>query len=208
MITFLFALSLACGVPEPSLADHEIRQALNGNLPMNRQAIVETFGSQRADLSTEPSTDGSTSYRVWVDPMYDHDCFERRVVETLSDARSWPNLRQASGIEVPQFWVTLVAPGATCAKPELMSASCAYGTGDGTGIVRLNSLRWLRGHGYLTPTLEQSRTINHEVGHILGHDHVDCTVMGWTPWRSESGWWPKWDVEHDTCDPVVWPAGA
>jgi hypothetical protein len=203
VITFLFALSLACGVPEPSLADHEIRQALDGNLPMDRQARVETFGSHRVEwFPVEPSTDGTTSYRVWVDPMYDHDCFEQRVVETLSDDRSWPNLRLADENEAPQFWVTLVAPGAACGSAKMMMASCAFTT---DRIIRMNALRWVRGYGHYSLEEEQSMVLNHEVGHILGFGHSDCSLMGTPKWVSGAGW-PKWDTEWDNCDPSVWPS--
>jgi hypothetical protein len=193
MITFLFALSLACGAPEqPILADHEIRQALDGNLPMNRAAIVETFGSHRVEwFPIEPSTDGTTSYRVWVDPMYDHTCFEQRVAETLSDERSWPNLRLAGENEVPQFWVTLVAPGATCAHAEIINLSCANSNNQ---VIRINSLRWMRGSGRLPLNDDRNHIVNHEVGHILGHGHEGCgSVMA-----------PFYQVPEE-CSLEAWP---
>jgi hypothetical protein len=172
---------------------------------MNRQAVVETFGSQRVEwFPTEPSTDGTISYRVWVDPMYDQDCFTRRVVDTLSDERSWPGLRLAGRNETPQFWVTLVAPGAACGSAKMMMASCAFSA---TSTVRINALRWVRGYGHLTHSDEQVMLLNHEVGHVLGFGHSNCSVMGHTPWIPAAGW-PKWETGWDNCDPIVWPSEA
>lgn len=200
MFEVVFAVAMLCGPPAPP-PDHVLRGMLNGDIPMN-VSTSEVFGQGNPDLPVTPTTSIDVSYGVWVEPGYDLGCFESKVDEVLLDDRSWPHLRPAGLGETPQFWVTLVPTGAACGSWKSSQASCAFNNGDGTGEVRINYLRWTRGYGSVLPDA-RTMLLNHEVGHIYGIDHYDCSVMSHPEWVSEAGW-PKWDT-GSTCDPVEWP---
>ncbi|MCE0539539.1 DUF3152 domain-containing protein [Kineosporia rhizophila] len=113
--------------------------------------------------------------------------FAARVVQTLSDERSWVGTGQVRLQRVPNsaeydFTIYLATPqtrdslcgDATRANPDRYT-SCRNGD-----RVVLNVARWAKGVPKYGASLETYRTymINHETGHRLGHHHQKCTGSG------------------------------
>ncbi|WP_369376545.1 DUF3152 domain-containing protein [Streptomyces sp. cg36] len=115
--------------------------------------------------------------------------FAEAVQKTLNDDRSWAHEgaktfeRVSSGR--PDFVVTLASPGTTgvwCAKSELdvteQNVSCDSAA---TERVMINAYRWAQGsetYGARAMYAYRQMLINHEVGHRLGHGHVNCGTPG------------------------------
>ena len=197
MITFLFALSLACA-PVQMPADGVVKEALAGNLPQDRNALELIFGFGRPKAGTVPSVDGTTSYRVVADPTFDQDCFQATVDAVLLDPRSWPGMRPVEPGETPQVWVVLTRPADSCGGGNSFSYHCAWPSGPGQGVVTVNYQRWERPINKTHDPFElHAQVINHEVGHLLGFDHTQCSVMGGPGY----GEWAE-------CPLIVWPSGA
>ncbi|HEX2045381.1 MAG TPA: DUF3152 domain-containing protein [Gaiellaceae bacterium] len=112
----------------------------------------------------------------------DPSAFAARVVDVLSDRRSWG----AGGVaafqrvasEPVDFRVTLASPALTdrlCSPLRTNGIfSCAQG-----GRAVLNSTRWLRGaSAYARLGRYRTYMVNHEVGHLFGHAHASCPAAG------------------------------
>ncbi|MCB5170321.1 DUF3152 domain-containing protein [Streptomyces bambusae] len=130
-------------------------------------------------------------YRVDVENGLDLDAalFAEAVQRTLNDKRSWAGKgdmtfeRVASGDT--RFVITLASPGTTgtwCAKSDLDTVvgnvSCDSAQ---TERVMINAFRWAQGSDTFGPDkmfAYRQMLINHEVGHRLGHSHVNCTTPG------------------------------
>ncbi|MGW1493741.1 DUF3152 domain-containing protein [Streptomyces sp. NPDC002402] len=130
-------------------------------------------------------------YRVDVEQGLGLDgaLFAKAVQETLNDDRSWAHggamtfERISSGD--PEFVITLASPGTThewCDKSGLDTAegnvSCDSAQ---TERVMINAYRWAQGsetYGPQAMLTYRQMLINHEVGHRLGHDHVNCRTPG------------------------------
>lgn len=197
MLAVVFALTLACA-PVDMPPDAVIQEALRGNLPTDVRTRHLIFGSvPDLPLPTEPSRDGSISYAVLVDPLFDHDCFEKLVDSVLSDKRSWPGLRKAVYPETPQMWIRLLPPALACGGVETFAHHCAINH-EGHGEARLNYTRWhLPYNDEITVRDSRAFVINHEVGHVLGFPHRQCSVMGGPGF----GEWAD-------CPLIVWPSAT
>ncbi|MFJ3927187.1 DUF3152 domain-containing protein [Streptomyces sp. NPDC090022] len=130
-------------------------------------------------------------YRVDVEQGLglDADLFAEAVHRTLNDPRSWSHdgamtfERVTSG--ETKFVITLASPGTTgiwCAKSDLDTTvdnvSCDSGS---TERVMINAFRWAQGSatfGQDQMFAYRQMLINHEVGHRLGHGHVNCKTPG------------------------------
>ncbi len=113
--------------------------------------------------------------------------FASRVVQTLSDKRSWIGTGQVRLQRVPNsakydFTIYLVTPqtrdhlcGDESAGRSDQYTSCRNGS-----RVVLNVARWVHGVPDYGAPLERYRTymINHETGHRLGHHHQKCPGKG------------------------------
>jgi hypothetical protein len=199
--TVILLLGLVCPTPDlPTVS--QVASVIQTEWPS-----PTVFGHYPYDLPTAPSEDGILSYRITVDPIYlpYGPCFSWQVHQILDDNRSWDEVREAEPGETPQMWIILAPPGASC--PDLyIAGSCAAG-GDGQGQVRINTLRWFAGYGESTLAESRIYTINHEVGHILGHGHIDCTVMGYPIWTADTVG-EQWDVPIDSCGLIAWPSSS
>lgn len=114
----------------------------------------------------------------------DLGAFATAVETTLGDPRGWTSdgevaLQRVGPDEAPTFRVRLATPKTTdahCAPLDThLEVSCRNGAD-----VMINVRRWLEGAAPSGMTLTQYRdyVISHEVGHALGHDHVDCPGRG------------------------------
>ncbi|ATW50391.1 DUF3152 domain-containing protein [Streptomyces peucetius] len=130
-------------------------------------------------------------YRVDVEKGLGMDAglFARAIQETLNDERSWAHggamtfERISSG--EPEFVITLASPGTTavwCAKSGLDTTvdnvSCDSAS---TERVMINAFRWAQGaetYGDDAMLAYRQMLINHEVGHRLGYNHVNCSTPG------------------------------
>ncbi|MFG2971770.1 DUF3152 domain-containing protein [Streptomyces sp. NPDC048331] len=130
-------------------------------------------------------------YRVDVEQGLglDPQLFAEAVHRTLNDDRSWGHGGTKTFERVPgeeaDFVITLASPGTTgvwCAKSELDTivgnVSCDSAR---TERVMINAFRWAQGSETYGPDqmfTYRQMLINHEVGHRLGHDHVNCRTPG------------------------------
>jgi hypothetical protein len=118
------------------------------------------------------------------------DDFARMVDETLGDGRSWiagndVRLQRVSGDASSNFQVLLVTPGTAqklCLEADLdiywhgePYSSCQSGQ---RAVINLSRyLKAVPNYGASVEAYDQY-AINHEVGHVLGHDHELCPGKG------------------------------
>ncbi|MFJ2056581.1 DUF3152 domain-containing protein [Streptomyces sp. NPDC087908] len=130
-------------------------------------------------------------YRIDVEEglALDQNLFATTVFKTLNDRRSWAGKGEMTFERVSsgesQFVITLASPGTTgvwCAKSELdtlaQNVSCDSAQ---TDRVMINAFRWAQGSETFGPkamVAYRQMLINHEVGHRLGHGHVNCGTEG------------------------------
>ncbi|MBM7437459.1 DUF3152 domain-containing protein [Streptomyces sp. HB132] len=142
-------------------------------------------------LAKAPGKGQKHQYRIDVEQGLglDSALFADAVQRTLNDDRSWAHNgamtfeRISSG--EPDFVITLASPGTTavwCEKSGLDTAednvSCDSAA---TDRVMINAYRWAQGastFGADKLLAYRQMLINHEVGHRLGHNHVNCSTPG------------------------------
>ncbi|MGW6460970.1 DUF3152 domain-containing protein [Streptomyces sp. NPDC055078] len=155
-------------------------------------------------------------YRVDIEKGLGMDgaLFAEAVQRTLNDNRSWANNgaqtfeRISSG--EPKFVITLASPGTThiwCEKSGLNTAddnvSCDSAA---TDRVMVNAFRWAQGsetYGPKAMYAYRQMLINHEVGHRLGHGHVNCRTEG-EPAPVMQQQTKSLDIDGVTCLPNPW----
>ncbi|MFF8842833.1 DUF3152 domain-containing protein [Streptomyces sp. NPDC015127] len=164
---------------------------------MARQFPIDPALRASGDFEAVPGFDRAPGkgrkirYRVDVEKglRLDRGLFARAVQETLNDERSWAHggamtfERISSG--EPEFVVTLASPGTTatwCAKSGLDTTvdnvSCDSAS---TERVMINAYRWAQGaetYGPGAMIAYRQMLINHEIGHRLGYNHVNCRTPG------------------------------
>ncbi|RII16145.1 hypothetical protein DSC45_16280 [Streptomyces sp. YIM 130001] len=129
-------------------------------------------------------------YRVDVEKGMGLDAglFADAVQKTLNDKRSWAHNGERTFERItsgkPDFVITLASPGTTatwCAKSGLDTTednvSCDSAA---TDRVMINAYRWAQGAKTYGDEIHPYRQmlINHEVGHRLGFNHVNCSQDG------------------------------
>lgn len=119
----------------------------------------------------------------------DPGLFASAVHKTLNDERSWAGQGEMTFERIstgdPEFVITLASPvttGEWCRKSGLDTTvdnvSCDSAQ---TPRVMINAFRWARGSETFGPKAMHAyrqMLINHEVGHRLGHGHVNCGTPG------------------------------
>ncbi len=190
---------VALGLPGASAPDHATRQAAPagtrpaGARPADRRTAPGSYvvaGDGR--LSVVPGTgrvNGTgplTRYIVEVEGGLGEDttAFADFVERTLGDPRSWTHggavsLQRVSSGPV-SFRVTLASPRTVdryCVPLDTNGYTSCY---DSHGHAMLNQARWETGvPGYASDlTTYRQYMVNHEVGHALGHPHVNCPRAG------------------------------
>ncbi|MCX4627727.1 DUF3152 domain-containing protein [Streptomyces sp. NBC_01443] len=142
-------------------------------------------------VAPAPGKGKKIRYRVDVEQGLglDAQLFAEAVHRTLNDDRSWGHGGTKTFERVPggeaDFVITLASPGTTgvwCAKSDLDTTvdnvSCDSAS---TERVMINAFRWAQGsstYGADQMFAYRQMLINHEVGHRLGHGHVNCQTPG------------------------------
>ncbi|MFD5507378.1 DUF3152 domain-containing protein [Streptomyces sp. NPDC127051] len=142
-------------------------------------------------VAPAPGKGKKIRYRVDVEQGLglDAQLFAEAVHRTLNDDRSWGHGGTKTFERVPggeaDFVITLASPGTTgvwCAKSDLDTTvdnvSCDSAS---TERVMINAFRWAQGsttYGADQMFTYRQMLINHEVGHRLGHGHVNCQTPG------------------------------
>lgn len=180
--------SVKAGAPGPMVAgEGEPPVVVNGRTQPPMVAVPPAASGQPVVVpgSTAPVT-GPTlwTYRVEVEDglAFDGTEFAAAVHATLSDPRGWAtdgHVFQRVDTDGADFRVILASPALTdqlCAPLQTRGqVSCRNGE-----MVVLNALRWATGVEDYGADLASYREylVNHEVGHRLGRNHVDCPGAG------------------------------
>ncbi|MFJ6794527.1 DUF3152 domain-containing protein [Streptomyces sp. NPDC091268] len=183
--------------PDPSLAqgaaapEQTYEQRMAQQLPIDEKLKGPGTFDTVPGVAPAPGKGKVVRYRVDVEQGLglDGQLFAEAVHRTLNDDRSWGHGGTKSFERVPggeaDFVITLASPGTTgvwCAKSGLDTTvdnvSCDSAS---TDRVMINAYRWAQG----SPTFGADQMlayrqmlINHEVGHRLGHGHVNCRTPG------------------------------
>ncbi|WP_406863000.1 DUF3152 domain-containing protein [Streptomyces sp. HUAS MG47] len=189
---------------------------------MTRQFPIDPKLKGSGDFEAVPGFDKAPGkgdkvrYRIDVEKGLglDGKLFAQAVQKTLNDPRSWAGKgamtfeRISSGD--PEFVITLASPGTTgvwCAKSGLDTTvdnvSCDSAS---TPRVMINAFRWAQGAETFGPKAMHAyrqMLINHEVGHRLGHGHVNCRTEGaLAPVMQQQT--KSLDIDGITCRPNPW----
>jgi hypothetical protein len=143
--------------------------------------------------------------------------YEKLVVDTLSDPRSWSGhgvaLERVDSGSI-DFRVTLTSVMTVrqlCGYTIKVETSCYARAGGGTTDVDrvvLNAARWMRGSTAYVGDLDAYRIymINHEDGHALGHQHAhQCLPGGLAPVMMQQTFGLKSAASGALCGANPWP---
>ncbi|MFE9477713.1 DUF3152 domain-containing protein [Streptomyces spororaveus] len=178
----------AAVAPEPELT---YEQKMAQQLPLDAKLAGPGTFDTVPGVAKAPGKGKVVRYRVDVEQGLglDPQLFAEAVHRTLNDNRSWGHGGTKTFERVPggeaDFVITLASPGTTgvwCAKSDLDTVvgnvSCDSAK---TERVMINAFRWAQGSETYGPDqmfTYRQMLINHEVGHRLGHDHVNCRTPG------------------------------
>ncbi|WP_405831878.1 MULTISPECIES: DUF3152 domain-containing protein [unclassified Streptomyces] len=174
--------------PAPELT---YEQQMAQQLPMDAKLAGPGKFDTVPGVAKAPGKGKLVRYRVDVEQGLglDPQLFAEAVQRTLNDPRSWAHGGAMTFERVPggeaDFVITLASPGTTgvwCAKSDLdttvENVSCDSAS---TDRVMINAFRWAQGSATYGPDqmfAYRQMLINHEVGHRLGHGHVNCQTPG------------------------------
>lgn len=178
----------AAAAPAPELT---YEQKMAQQLPIDAKLAGPGTFDTVPGVAKAPGKGKLVRYRVDVEQGLglDPQLFAEAVHRTLNDDRSWAHNGEKTFERVPggeaDFVITLASPGTTgvwCAKSDLDTTvdnvSCDSAR---TERVMINAFRWAQGSATYGPDqmfIYRQMLINHEVGHRLGRDHVNCRTPG------------------------------
>lgn len=170
--------------PTPPSAD-EIAGVLTHEVPHELDGELVVLPGR------EPAPDPDREVRTvriemeWGLPIYLED-FADFVMDTLNDDRSWGgdgslSFARTDG-EDPDLRVLVASPGTVDAMCAPLATNSEYSCGR-YGHAALNAERWINGADPFTEaggsiTEYRRYMVNHEVGHLLGHQHRTCPAAG------------------------------
>lgn len=176
---------------EPPAAAPSYRQLMAQQFPIDPELTASGDFAAVPGFDEAPGKGRKIRYRVDVEKGLDMDAglFARAVQETLNDDRSWAHGGEMAFERIssgePEFVITLASPGTTavwCAKSGLDTTvdnvSCDSAS---TERVMINAFRWAQGaetYGDDAMLAYRQMLINHEIGHRLGYNHVNCGTPG------------------------------
>ena len=133
----------------------------------------------------------------------DAEAFATFVLDTLNDHRSWGGDGTASFgrvVDSPDYRIVLASPGTLGRICASASTESPYGC-TRYDVSYLSYAGWVEGAGKLEdPPTYRRFAVNHEVGHLLGKQHVGCPGSGLTaPIMQQQ------PVEVAPCVPNGWP---
>ncbi|GHD90400.1 DUF3152 domain-containing protein [Streptomyces naganishii] len=176
--------------PAPSATPLTYDQQMNAKYPLSPTLKGPGKFETVPGAAKAPGKGQKFTYRVDVEQGLELDgrLFADAVQKTLNDDRSWAHGGARTFERVPSgkadFVITLASPGTTatwCAKSGLDTTednvSCDSAA---TERVMINAYRWAQGSKTYGDKMFAYRQmlINHEVGHRLGHGHVNCEKNG------------------------------
>ncbi|MFD9338206.1 DUF3152 domain-containing protein [Streptomyces sp. NPDC060028] len=175
----------------PAAPEMTYEQRMAQQLPIDEKLKGPGTFDTVPGVAPSPGKGKVIRYRVDVEQGLglDGQLFAEAVHRTLNDDRSWGHGGTKSFERVPggeaDFVITLASPGTTgvwCAKSGLDTTvdnvSCDSAS---TDRVMINAYRWAQGsptYGADQMLAYRQMLINHEVGHRLGHGHVNCRTPG------------------------------
>ncbi|MFD9360130.1 DUF3152 domain-containing protein, partial [Streptomyces sp. NPDC060031] len=175
----------------PAAPEMTYEQRMAQQLPIDEKLKGPGTFDTVPGVAPSPGKGKVIRYRVDVEQGLglDGQLFAEAVHRTLNDDRSWGHGGTKSFERVPggeaDFVITLASPGTTgvwCAKSGLDTTvdnvSCDSAS---TDRVMVNAYRWAQGsttYGADQMLAYRQMLINHEVGHRLGHGHVNCRTPG------------------------------
>ncbi|MFD9482223.1 DUF3152 domain-containing protein [Streptomyces nojiriensis] len=178
----------SAAAPAPELT---YEQKMAQQLPIDAKLAGPGTFDTVPGVAKAPGKGKLVRYRVDVEQGLglDPQLFAEAVHRTLNDGRSWAHNGEKTFERVPggeaDFVITLASPGTTgvwCAKSDLDTTvdnvSCDSAR---TERVMINAFRWAQGSATYGPDqmfIYRQMLINHEVGHRLGRDHVNCRTPG------------------------------
>ncbi|MEU5398487.1 DUF3152 domain-containing protein [Streptomyces sp. NPDC005963] len=174
---------------QPAAPSYE--QLMASPFPIDPKLTADGTFEAVPGFEKAPGKGRKIRYRVDIEQGLGMDglLFATAVQKTLNDERSWAHGGQRTFERIssgePDFIVTLASPGTTdvwCEKSGLDTSidnvSCDSAA---TDRVMVNAFRWAQGSDTYGPRAlyaYRQMLINHEVGHRLGHDHVNCSTEG------------------------------
>ncbi|MGW5345344.1 DUF3152 domain-containing protein, partial [Streptomyces sp. NPDC004050] len=177
--------------PAPAAPELPYEQKMAQQYPIDAKLKGSGSFDTVPGVAAAPGKGKVVRYRVDVEQGIglDAQLFAEAVHRTLNDDRSWGHGGSKTFERVPggeaDFVITLASPGTTgvwCAKSDLDTTidnvSCDSAS---TERVMINAFRWAQGSTTYGPDqmlAYRQMLINHEVGHRLGHGHVNCQTPG------------------------------
>ena len=190
-------------------------------LPAGGAYTARGDGTYRVLKGTSPVVGKGHLYRYSIDVEngvqgVDLASYQKLVVDTLSDPRSW----SGHGVAVQRvdsgsvdFHVTLTSSLTVrklCGYDIHVETSCYAPAGGAADVNRVvfNVARWVRGSAAYVGDLDTYRVymINHEDGHAMGHEHAhQCLPGGLAPVMMQQTFGLRSAATDKLCEANPWP---
>jgi hypothetical protein len=212
------SITLKQDAPDGKVNDTVLKAAA---LPPGAAYTMQGNGTFRTLVGHSPQAGSGQLYRYTIDVEngvsgVDLDQFQKLVVRTLSDSRSWSGhgvaLQRVDSGQA-DFHITLTSAMTVrnlCGYDVQVETSCYAKAGPVSDVNRvvLNVARWTRGATAYVGDLAAYRVymINHEDGHALGHMHAhQCLPGGLAPVMMQQTFGLRSAANGQLCEANPWP---